>query len=213
MPSDWDDNDRPRRRRSRRQRGPSVGLWVLVAGLAVLAVTVGAVGAVVSRMLERSGVAGTAAPQRTTDPDDLRRSVGSSGLSTIIPSSREITAAEFQAIKQGDTLASLEARFGPARRLGTAELDNLYLNMVNRGHDARLKISFGKRLRDTYNQVNPECYLWSGGNTKVYLIPAQGHPTAVWHLKWYYREGTNARGEFHGETIHEDFLNLEPGRR
>ncbi|MBA4063340.1 MAG: hypothetical protein C0501_06430 [Isosphaera sp.] len=187
------DDDRPRRRRprrkSRRRRGPGAGVWVSLAVVGVLLVAAVVVAVVLSRRGETAGTgpaAGAAFP------------AGPGGATA--PAAREITAEEFQAIKKEDTLASLESRFGPARRLGPAELDGMYLNMVNNGHDARLKISFGTRLRKTYNLANPECYLWSAGHTKVYLIPAEGHPAATWHLKWYHHSGTNS-------TIEHNLLN------
>lgn len=190
MASRFDDDDRPRRPRPRSRRKSKlesgVPMWVWVAGVGVLLVAGVVVAVVVSRKDKRDGAGGTSG--------------------TPSAGNREITKEEFQAIKKEDTLATLESRFGPAKRLGPAELDNLYLNMLNRGHDARLKISVGTRLRETYNIANPECYIWSGGGTNVYLIPAQGHPKAVWHLKWYNRESTDAKGEFHGETIQENFL-------
>lgn len=203
MPHRSDDDDRPRRRRPRRGRkhGSNTGMWVALGGLALLIVVGGVVAVVVARKGGRDGAGGT------PGADDVAGVFGGRGAGAKPPGAREITAAEFQEIKKEDSLAALEARFGPARRYGPAELDNLYLSMVNRGHDARLKISFGRRLRETYRIANPECYHWSGGGTDVYLVPAEGHPAANLHLKWYNRRGTNERGEFHGQTIFEDFLN------
>ena len=203
-----DDDDRPRRRRSRRgrgrKRGLGVGVWVSLAGLALLFVVGGVVAVVMSRKGGRDGEGGTAGRPGT---DGAGMFVpGGPGVSAITPGARKITLEEFRSIKKEDTLASLEARFGPAKRFGPAELDRMYLNMVNRGHDARLKISFGMRLRETYNIANPECYHWSSGGTSVYIIPAQGNPKANLHLMWYNHQGTNERGEFHGETIEENFL-------
>lgn len=182
MAYDSDDDDRPRRRRSRRRRkrGSGVAMWVTLGGLGALLV----VGVVVAVVV-----------------------LGQDGAGGVGPGAREITAEEFRAIKKEDTLASLEARFGPAKRLGPAELDNIYISEAVPGHDRRFKISFARRLRETWNIANPECYHWSGGGTKVYIIPAQGHPTAKLHLKWYIRQSTNERGEFHGETSFADMLN------
>jgi hypothetical protein len=204
----YDDEEvytRPRRRSRRgREHGSSVGMWVALAGLALVFVVGGVVAVVVSR---KGGRDGTAATPGTPGTDDIARVfAGGTGVSAITPGARKITVEEFRAIKKEDTLATLEARFGPAKRFGPAELDRMYLNMINRGHDARLKISFGMRLRETYQIANPECYLWSSGGTSLYVIPAQGNPRANLHLMWYDRQGVNERGEFHGETIEANFL-------
>jgi hypothetical protein len=187
MPYDPDDDDRPRaRRRSRRgrKRGLGTGAWVASGSVMVVLVVVVVVAVVIAR---KGGGGGTGGGDQVAKIFTDRP-----GGSAITAGACKITSEEFAAIKAEDTLATLEARFGPAKRFGTAELEGMDWIITSRVNPkAEMRISFARSLRDTWQITNPECYHWSGGGTDVYVIPVHGHPTAGIQLKYYIRKGAN----------------------
>jgi hypothetical protein len=185
---DEDDYPRPRRSRRGRKHGSNVGMWVALAGLVLVFLVGGLVAVVVSRKGGRDGTSG--------HNDVARVLPGGPGITAITPGNRRITLEEFNGINKDDTLATLEARFGPAQRWGPADLEKVDFSFqyprLRRNGD--VGFSFARYLREAWHITNPECYYWSGGDTQVFVIPIRGHPTANLQRKYYCDLGRDEHG-------------------
>lgn len=182
------DDGRPRRARRRRRRGLSPGAWAAVAGGVLLFAALVVVAVVLARRGGRDRPA--------VDP--------LTGLPAATPA-RVITADEFRAIKKTDTIATLEARFGPARRLTVAEMDRVQFEVrMGRHPRAVTRQPFSDKVRVLYGVTDPECYYWGGRegrtSTDLYVVLKHGDPAQTLLCKLYQRKSVDENGHFDGQT-------------